>query len=239
MTSIGIIGYGQFGQFMAYHLSQYFDVLVYDKEVKDERDPFIVAFEDVCACPAVIFAVPLSDLEDAAREVAKRIHKDALIIDVTSVKERPLEILKKHFPGHEILGTHPIFGPQSGKDGIVGFPIVLSNVSFSDEHYAAVKSFCADRLKLKIVERTPEQHDREIAIVMGLSHFIGRALKHLDIQDYETNTFSYHQLVELRDLLKEDSWELFETIQKGNPYAQEVREQFMQELQSLQERLGE
>lgn len=239
MTSIGIIGYGQFGQFMAYYLSQYFDVRAYDKAVKDERDPYVASFEDVCACPIIIFAVPLSDLEDAAHAVARCVAKDALIIDVTSVKDRPLAILEKYFPGHEILGTHPIFGPQSGKDGIVGFPVALSNISFSDEHYEAVKSFCTDQLKLKIVERTPEQHDREMAAVMGLSHFIGRALKHMNIRDYETNTHSYHQLVVLRNLLKGDSWELFETIQKGNPYVKDVRRQLLEELQSLNERLGE
>ena len=39
---------------------------------------------------------------------------------------------------------------------------------------------------------------------------------------------------ELRDLLKEDSWELFQTIEKENPHAKAVREKFLQELQRLE-----
>jgi prephenate dehydrogenase len=42
------------------------------------------------------------------------------LVDVTSVKVKPLEIIEKYFPKDkfQILGTHPMFGPQSGASGI-------------------------------------------------------------------------------------------------------------------------
>lgn len=233
METVGIIGFGQFGQFLMQHLEPHLDVHAYDINGKSPH-----SLEEVCACDVVIFAVPVQSLEAACKKAAPFLKESTRIADVASVKVRPLEILRTYFPDHALLGTHPIFGPQSGKDGIAGLPIVFSNLSWNESEYQKVREFCSSTLGLHVIERSPDEHDREMAHVMALSHFIGRALKHLDIKDYETNTFSYHQLVELRDLLKEDSWELFETIQKENPYAQEVRTNFLKELRSLEERLN-
>ncbi len=89
-----------------------------------------------------------------------------------------------------------------------------------------------------MLERTPDDHDREMAEVQALAHYIGRALKKLDIKDFATATKSYRHLVELRDLLSDDSWELFETIQKQNPYASKVRAAFRSALDELDQGLA-
>ena len=76
-----------------------------------------------------------------------------------------------------------------------------------------------------------------MAHVQGLSHFIGRALKHIEISDYATSTESYKQLVELRDLLAGDSWDLFETIQNTNSETKKVRTKFLKELEKIEKKL--
>ena len=230
---IGIIGFGSFGQFMAGHLSPHAEVRAYDPNQKD----LSTDLKTVCSSELVIFAVPFNALEEAAKSAVPFIPSQTHIADVTSVKVKPLQILQEYFPHNPILGTHPIFGPQSGRESIVGLPIVLSNISWDVESYAAVRAFLVDTLKLRVIEKTPEEHDKEMAHVQGLAHFIGRALKDMDIKDYETNTFSYHQLVKLRDLLKEDSWELFETIENANPYAADIRAKLMNALQTLEGQL--
>ena len=233
MKTIGIIGAGNFGRFMASHVEKHFTVELFDKSDSEDQ------LKKVCASDFVIFAVPFSALDGAIKQAKDLISQETIVCDVTSIKQKPLELLQATFPDNQILGTHPIFGPQSGKDGIVGLPIVLSNVSCMEKTYSLTKQFLDSKLGLKIIEQTPDQHDKEMAYIQGLAHFIGRALKNLDIKDYETSTFSYHQLVELTDLLKDDSWELFQTIQEGNPYAQEVRDSLRTELNSLEERLKE
>ena len=229
--SIGIIGFGQFGRFVAAHLAPHATVLTYDTKES------VNALLDVCSSDLVLFAVPAQDLESACKVAAPHVRPTTLVADVCSVKVRPLETLQTHFPTHEILGTHPIFGPQSGKSGIKGLPLVLCNVSWTTKHYLAAKHFLTQDLGLTVIEKTPEEHDKEMARVQGLAHFIGRALLNLNIQDYDTSTASYHQLVELRDLLKDDSWELFKTIQNENPYAREVRAEFLETLASLEAKL--
>jgi prephenate dehydrogenase len=225
---VAIVGYGQFGRFMAKHLRPHCTIVPIQRKTKPEK---------VRNCDIVIFAVPWNSLENAVQTLKPYIKKDAAIIDVMSVKQRPLIILRNQFKGHEILGTHPIFGPQSGKYGIEGLPIVLCNVSFSKKHYALIKRFLKKNLKLKVIEQTAKEHDDDMARVQGLTHFIGRALVQMGIKSHLTNTVSYVQLLGLRDLLADDSWELFQTIQNANPEARKVRESFINQLSALEQNL--
>ena len=225
---IAIVGYGQFGRFAAKHLRLYATVI----PIEIDTDP-----KKAQGCSYVIFAIPFQHIEAAIIKLKPHITEDALILDVTSVKQKPLALLKKSFPNNQLLGTHPIFGPQSGKNGIEGFTIVLSNVSFSKSNYTKVKQFLKNKLKLHILEQTAKQHDEEMARVQALTHLIGQLLYQLDVQSFKTNTKSYEQLLELRDLLKNDTWELFETIQNANPEAKKMRKRFTAALSRIEKKL--
>lgn len=227
---VAIVGYGQFGRFMAKHLRPHCIIVPIQRNTAQTK---------VAACDVVIFAVPWTGLETAVTTLKPHIKPTATIIDVTSVKQKPLALLKKYFPQHEILGTHPIFGPQSGKHGLAGLPIVLCNVSFTPKHLALTKRFLKQTLKLRVIEQTPKEHDASMAKVQGLTHFIGRALVNMNIKSYLTNTKSYEQLLELKSLLEHDSWELFKTIQNTNPESEKVRAEFINELAALEKRLSD
>lgn len=226
---IGIIGKGQFTNFIVPHLEKFFEIQVFGREEKSE--------EILKSLDYLIFSVPLQNIEEVCKEIQEKVSEKTIIIDVTSVKVEPLKILKQYFLNNEILGTHPIFGPQSGKNGIENLPIVLCNVSLSVEKYLEIKDFLENYLKLKVIEKTGGQHDREMAFVQGLSHFIGRALATMEIQDFETATQSYKQLVNLEHLVGSDSWDLYKTIQNGNVLTKEVRQEFLKVLKDLEEKL--
>jgi prephenate dehydrogenase len=236
---IGILGYGQFGEFMTKHLAPHTEVHVYSRrEVRALPEGARAAtLQEACAADIVIFAVPMNAFEVLCVETKDLIPKTSVIVDVTSVKVPPLALLKKYFPSHQIVGTHPIFGPQSGKDGIAGLPLVLCNVSCAQETYILARNFCSQTLGLVIHETTPEKHDAEMASVQGLTHFIGRALAEMHVSDSPLATQSYKQLVELIRLVGSDSWELFQTIENENPDAHVVRAEFLKTLHSLEERL--
>lgn len=225
---VAIIGYGQFGRFMAKHLRPFATIVPVDTDTDPKK---------VGVCDVVIFAVPMPSLEAAIAAVVPYVRENTLIADVTSVKQIPLALLRGAFPNHEIVGTHPIFGPQSGKHGIVGLPIVVTNVSCRTQRYARIKRFLKDQLSLSVIEQTPEQHDFEMARVQALTHLIGRAITELDIASYATNTKSYTHLLELKELLKNDSWDLFATIQNANPDAATIRKAFSDTIAQLEHRL--
>jgi prephenate dehydrogenase len=229
MKKIGIIGKGQFTQFIVPHLEKFFEVSVFGREEKSTDK-----LQDL---DYLIFSVPLSSLENICREIQNKIPEKTILVDVTSVKVEPLRILKQYFLNNQILGTHPIFGPQSGKNGIENLPIVLTNVSVDEEQYTKIKLFLENSLRLKVIEKTAGQHDREMAYVQGLSHFIGRALATMEIQDFDTATSSYKQLLSLENLVGGDSFELYKTIQNGNPLTREIRQEFLKVLNHLEKKL--
>lgn len=227
---IAVIGMGAFGALTAQHLTKYYEIV-----------PITRTSDRSCIrdCSIVIFAVPFSSLQSAIDECRPYIAPDALLVDVTSVKERPLQLLQEHFPHHHILGTHPIFGPESSKNGLVGLPIVLCNVSFSPAQYRATKKFLEETFHLNVIEQTPSEHDQDMAEVQALTHLIGRTLKEINVKSHATDTASYRHLLHLNDLIKNDSWELFTTIQNSNPYAQKRRREFLEKINELEHRLNE
>lgn len=239
---LGIIGFGQFGQFMARHLAPFFDVAVCDAaDLQREAEEIGVNwsdFETVANCKIVVFAVPLQSFETVLRRARKFLRPDAMCFDVCSVKIEPLRLMREILPASvEIIGTHPLFGPQSGREGIAGLRVAFCPVRTSKA--AEIKRFLTDDLKLKVFEKTPEEHDHEMAHVQALTHFVARALDELHINNSELATVSYEELMRAARLVSEDSWELFQTIQKGNPFAEEKRKAFIDKLIELENRMDE
>lgn len=237
---IGVIGFGQFGQFMSRHLVQHFKVAVFDsvnheneaKEIGVEWKPF----QDVANKEIVIFAVPLKSLEEVLKRAAPFLSETALCIDVCSVKMKPIELMLETLPSSvEIIGTHPLFGPQSGKESIEGLKIAFCPVRTTGAE--DVKNFLTDKLKLTLLEKSPEAHDKEMAHVQALTHFVARALFELRVEDSELATVSYEELLKAASLLADDSWELFQTIQQGNPFAKDERKAFIEKLLELETRV--
>lgn len=237
---LGIIGFGQFGRFAAAHLAPHFDVVVCDSvAVLDESAAIgvrCVDFEAVAASDIVVFAVPLGAFEDVLRRAAPIVKPGALCLDVCSVKIEPVRLMQSILPESvEIIGTHPLFGPQSGREGIAGMRIAVCPVR--SVRTATVVSFLSDSLGLRVFEKTPEDHDREMAHVQALTHFVARALDELHVEESELATVSYEELMRAARLVSEDSWELFRTIQKGNPFAESKRREFVGKLIELEDRI--
>jgi prephenate dehydrogenase len=238
--NIGIIGYGNFGKLMSLHLSKFYNIYVYDKNIQPDNsvqnNVYFTNMEKIITCEIVIIAVAMGSFESVVKSIHKKIKPGTLVIEVTSVKIRPLEILKKYLANDiEILGTHPLFGPQSTKDGIEGRKIVLFPVRCSSTE--CIKEFISKKLKLKILESTPEEHDREMAQIQALSHFIGHALKKINLSKYEQTTATYNHLLTARNIVMNDSDDLFNTIQNENPYASEMREKFLDAIHATQEEI--
>jgi len=202
-----------------------------------DKDDSNEILQKTCSQDVIIFAVPFSSLENAIKMTKLYIEENTLIIDVSSIKEKPLILLQRNFPKNPIIGTHPMFWPESWKGWISNLPIVTMNISAPTETYTSLQNFLSKKLKLRLIEKTAEEHDKEMAYVQWLSHFIGRALNHLNIKDSDIATSSYKHLLTLKNLLKNDSWALFETIENWNNYTAELRLKFMKELEEIENKL--
>ena len=233
---LGFIGFGGFGRFIIPHLKPYFNITVYDiTDLSDKAKDLGVSWgnmEKVASKDLVALAVPVQFLEELLIEIKDFVKPKALVFDLSSVKLKPIELMLKYLPEYvDIIGTHPLFGPQSGKDGIEGLNIVVCPVRTKKNHNLI--RFFSKELKLNVMERTPIVHDKQMAYVQALTHFVGRAVNAMDIPDVEQKTPAYQYLLYIKRNLGQDSLDLFLTIEKENPYAKEVREQFIEELNVL------
>jgi prephenate dehydrogenase len=236
MKELGFIGYGGFGQFFIPYLQPHFKITVYDKQ-----DHSVAALrnglcwgtmEEVVSKDIVILGVPVQYLEELLLDIKDIINPFALVMDISSVKIKPIQLMEKYLPATvQIVGTHPLFGPQSGRYGIKGLNMVVCPVR--TDVYGFIIRFFSRTLDLNVLERTPLIHDKQMAYVQALTHFVGRAVNRMDIPDVEQKTQAYQYLLEIKRNLGQDSMELFLTIENENPFAKEVREQFIEELKVL------
>ena len=235
--SIGIIGYGSFGKLLASVLSKQFTVLVYDKHKNPGTEGNIksVSFEQIAKCDVLVLAVNLDILEELCRELADKVLPKTIVIEVCSTKIKPVDILKRNLEGKcQYLATHPLFGPQSVSDQKTKKIVVCeANVENKEKIYSFLKQI----LTLDVIEMTANEHDKQMAWVHALTFFVGRGLKELQLSEFELKTDYYQKLLDLVELENQHSIELFNTVQLGNPYSEEVREQFVKKLQDINTRL--
>jgi len=244
---MGIVGLGAFGRFMVKHLAPYFSLSGYDRQEpspellrRDQAEALRLAgFDEVCRADVAVFAVPMESLEEVARRAAPFLRPGALVVDVTSVKLGPVELLNRLLPPHvRYFATHPMFGPQSGRDGIAGMRVAVHPARMERERYYAACDFLAIDLKLSVLRVAPDEHDREMARVQAATHFISRALKAVGFAPSPLATKAYDRLLEFGSIVLSDSWDLFATIQNGNPYAADLRRQLLEELHRLDDQLA-
>ena len=244
--SLGIIGYGDFTKVIIEHLSPYVDNIVVSSRSRSEGDAGhgarFATVEEVLAQPIIIPSIPSQFIDQFFADNRELVNPQALVVDVASVKVRPIKALKKQLPDScQIVGTHPMFGPASiAKNGgkLTGLKCAVCFVRADGAVEGAITQFLGQVLGLKLIYKTPEEHDREMAYVQGLSHFIGHVLDEMKIPDSELSTLAYDDLVDMKNIQGQDSWGLFCSIVDENPYAKDVQDQFVQCYQAVRDRLN-
>lgn len=232
-ASIGLIGLGAFGAFARPHLARHARVVAYDPE----RESATLA--DAAACPVVVLAVPLSALADVARAITPSLRPGTLVIDACSVKAGPLALLDAMLPeGVDIVGTHPLFGPQSGKDGIAGLPVAVCPAR-RGRRSRLVAAFLARALALDAVMLPAEEHDRQMAHVQGLTHLLARVVVEMGVADTRLATPTFRHLLRMVETVRYDSDALFRTILDANPHASTMRRHFHEALDTVEARLAQ
>jgi prephenate dehydrogenase len=242
MTSLGLIGFGQFGRLAARLLADHFDIVVTDVAPGAEaaaRDLGVRfgTLPEAAAREIVVVAAPVAVMREVFTAMAPHVKPGALVVDVGSVKMLPSKWMTEILPAHaDLVATHPLFGPQSAKGGLKGLRFVVCPVR-GDRH-ECVAAF-GRSLGLTVTVTTAEEHDQEMAYVQALTHLIGRSLVNIGIPDEDLKTPSYQHLLELCSLIGADTFELFTAIQTQNPFAAEVVESFVKQAQDLLKQVAE
>src|SRR4030042_6507855 len=84
------------------------------------RGPDMPTMADTCK--VVIVSVPIGITVEIIEQIGPLMKKDALLMDLTSLKTEPVKAMLRSAPA-EVIGLHPLFGP--GVASIAGYPIVI------------------------------------------------------------------------------------------------------------------
>ncbi|KAJ4720150.1 Arogenate dehydrogenase [Melia azedarach] len=244
---IGIIGFGPFGQFLAKtmikqghilratcrtdhsQLCHHLGILFF----RDKR-AFLEADNDV-----ILISISILSLSEVLESLPFHcIKRPTLVVDVLSVKEYPRDVLLQVLPEEmDVLCTHPMFGPESGKDGWKNLAFVYEKVRIRDE------ATCSNFLHIfrsegcKMLEMSCEEHDKVAAKSQFLTHTIGRTLSEMDIHSTSMNTKGFETLVQLKESSVRDSFDLFGGLFIHNRFAKQELQNLELALQKVKQKL--
>jgi chorismate mutase / prephenate dehydrogenase len=114
----------------------------------------------------VIVSVPIDVTEAVIRQVGPHVRDDAMLMDVTSIKQAPIAAMLES-TGASVIGTHPMFGPNV--HSLQGQRVVICRAR-GDKWADWISRMLAAR-GLTVVETTAVHHDRIMATVQVLTHF--------------------------------------------------------------------
>ncbi len=189
-------------------------------------------FSDTKTADAVIISVPVNHFEETVRKLSPHTHPQQIILDVTSVKTLPIDVMHKHIKTGRILGTHPVFGP--GARSLANQNCVLTPTNEQENILAQrVKSYLESR-GAKVSLMTPDEHDEMMAVILGLAHFI--AIVSADslsafnrLKDMEPiGGITYKVLLTLVESVISEDAELYASLQMSLPHLPQFQQRFQQ-----------
>ena len=250
-TAIGIIGFGNFGQLAGSVLKDDFNVKVYhyrkrnqDVNIARKINVELTTLKNTLDSDIIVLCVPISRTKDVIKKIAPRLKPGTLVLDTCSVKTYPCQWLKENISKNiEIMGTHPMFGPTTSKFNLkkqswrlAGLQIILCPLRIKKEKKEAIIRYL-EKLGLKVIITTPQDHDRQNAKTLALVHYIGRSLLKAGIGEQKIYTKGYLDLLSILPHTTSDNWQLFYDMNNYNPYARKVMKKFQEASFKTEDRL--
>ena len=175
-------------------------------------------------CDLVIVSVPIHDTIRVIDEISPVLTKDQILCDFTSLKTEPVTAMLKSKA--RVIGLHPLFGPtvQSLRHQTIIVCPARAQEKIVD---SLVSLFVHEGAQCTIT--TPEHHDRMMAVVQGLTHFVtlcmAESIRRLGIDIESTKSFTspvYQLELSLVGRLLSQDPSLYADILQQNPYVPEV-----------------
>jgi prephenate dehydrogenase len=237
-SHIGVIGLGNFGNFWYKWLSKTFpNISAYSSHSPEKSYSSVT---DLVKNVDILFlCVPIGKLEEVLQKISPGLEERHLVIDVCSVKMKPVEWMKKYIPSPiKILATHPMFGPQSASESLKGQSFMYSKIRCHQQDIQWLLSFLEEE-KVELIKMTPEEHDKIVAKTQALSFFVGNLLQNIGLSKTPIDTPQYKTLFSFVDEICKDTPELFRDMMHYNPYSENIRNIFLEETKKLMKTLEE
>ncbi|OMO78066.1 Prephenate dehydrogenase [Corchorus olitorius] len=179
---------------------------------------FLEADNDV-----ILICTSIISLSDVLKSLPLHcLNRRTLFVDVLSVKEHPRNLLLQVLAEEmDVLCTHPMFGPDSGKNGWKNLAFMYDKVRVRDEVTCSSFLSIFESEGCRMMEMSCEEHDKLAAKSQFVTHAIGRILAEIDIESTSINTKSFETLVKLKENVSSSSFDLFSGLFIHNRFAKQ------------------
>ncbi|XP_077216249.1 prephenate dehydrogenase family protein [Tasmannia lanceolata] len=248
---IAIVGFGNFGQFLAKTLIRQGHIVLahshsdHSETAKKMGVSYFLDAHDLCEehPEVILLCTSILSTETVLKSLPiKRLKRNTLFVDVLSVKEFPKNLFLQTLPlEFDVLCTHPMFGPESGKNGWKDLPFVYEKVRIGSDESRANRCqqfldiFAREGCEMK--EMSCAEHDIFAAGSQFITHTVGRMLKNLDLKSTPINTKGYEKLLDLVENTSKDSYDLYYGLFMYNPNATEELQRLENAFDSVKRQL--
>ena len=235
---ISIIGVnGKMGKWFAeYFHKMGFEVIGFDTngEIKEKfitKGSSLVG--SILKTDYVILCTPTKNTPEVIRLIAKEMKTGSYLIEISSQKSKTAQTLLKTPSKINPICIHPMFGPGTKK--IDGKNIIIIPVKDVKKELEATKLLFP---KANFVTIDAVEHDKKIAVILGLTHLINIAFASILAKDDKISltekmsgtTFKIQKII--TESILTESPELIETI-ISNPEMRRYGEEFWKDIGKL------
>ena len=235
---ISIIGVnGKMGQwFASYFHKMGFEVIGFDTN-EEIKEKFITKANSLVGAILktnyVLLCTPTKKTPEIVRLIAKEMQRGSYLIEISSQKHKTAQTLLKTPSRVNPICIHPMFGP--GAKSIDGKNVIIIPIKDAKQELATTKLLFP---KANFVTIDAAEHDKKIAVILGLTHLINIAFAHILAKDEKTSltekmsgtTFKAQKII--TESILTESPELIETI-ISNPEVRRFGEEFWKDIGKL------
>ena len=235
---ISIIGVnGRMGKWFAnYFYKMGFEVVGFDTN-DDTKEKFIIKANSLIGAilktDYVLLCTPTKNTPEIIRLIAKEMKHGSYLIEISSQKSKTAQTLMKTPTKVNPICIHPMFGPGTKK--IDGKNMIIIPIKDVKKELDATKLLFP---KANFVTIDASEHDKKIAVILGLTHLINIAFANILAKDEKISltekmsgsTFKIQKIV--TESILTESPELIETI-VSNPEMRKYGEEFWKDIGKL------
>ena len=167
-------GTGRMGKwFTRYFIANKHDVAIFGRDSKkvkrvaeDMGAKTLNSLEDCKNSEVIVIAVPTYATPKYIEQIAPKLKKSTTLIEITSIKEVVMAVLKKVKNG-SVLSIHPLFGPGANIKAVNRYAIIPVLDSAKEK-----SSFKKLFPQSEVLVVQAEEHDIAMAKVLSLTHFM-------------------------------------------------------------------
>ena len=235
---ISIIGVnGKMGKWFAnYFYKMGFEVKGFDTE-NEIKEKFIIKANSpvgaILQTDYVLLCTPTKNTPEIIRLIAKEMKRESYLIEISSHKSKTSQTLLKIPNKVQPICIHPMFGPGIKK--LNGKNIIIIPIKDAKKELATAKVLFP---KSNFVTIDAVEHDKKIAVILGLTHLINIVFANILAKDDKISltekmsgsTFKAQKII--TESILTESPELIETI-ISNPELRRYGEEFWKDVGRL------